>query len=124
MTDLIKAAVALAEAVKEQLAYMDMCNDKGDLERDMRNALTTFHQARESADGVKVKPLVWECEGGWRWKGTPPDGFFASVAKWVWQAPKGGFKHAGTKELFATLEEAKAAAQADYEARIKAALEG
>ncbi|KII14714.1 hypothetical protein [Phaeobacter sp. S60] len=57
MTDLIKAADALAEAVNEQLSYMDLCGDKGDLERNMRNALTAYRQARESADGVKVKPL-------------------------------------------------------------------
>ncbi|AUQ64393.1 hypothetical protein [Phaeobacter inhibens] len=133
MTDLIKAADALAEEVEIRLENgCEICN--GDCsaanppvqscpQQRRLQLLTTYRQARESADGVKVKPLVWECEGGWRWKGTPPDGFFTSVAKWVWQAPKGGFKHAGTKEPFATLEEAKAAAQADYEARIKAALE-
>jgi hypothetical protein len=63
MTDLIKAADALAEAVNEQLSYMDLCGDKGDLERNMRNALSAYRQARENADGVKVKPLVWRDEG-------------------------------------------------------------
>ncbi|AUQ74795.1 hypothetical protein [Phaeobacter piscinae] len=133
MTDLIKAADALAEEMRliEEEAKRTIEWDEEDPIRMLDwfdtkwiNALSAYRQARKSAgDGVKVKPLVWECEGGWRWKGTPPDGFFTSVAKWVWQAPKGGFKHAGTKEPFATLEEAKAAAQADYEARIKAALE-
>ncbi|NKX40857.1 hypothetical protein HGG71_05160 [Rhodobacteraceae bacterium R_SAG2] len=111
---------------KIDYVYCDnpLCPMKGvdSFRLDAWNNRHTYRQARESADGVKVKPLVWECEGGWRWKGTPPDGFFASVAKWVWQAPKGGFKHAGCKDPLATLEEAKAAAQADYEARIKAAL--
>ncbi|MFV1689996.1 hypothetical protein VWZ40_00905 [Phaeobacter sp. JH20_21] len=150
MTDLIKAADALAEEERMERIARTICAEKNavygeppcwkvdgpwpnpdcgdctchDLAKAVLSDLNAYRQARENADGVKVKPLVWECEGGWRWKGTPPDGFFASVAKWVWQAPKGGFKHAGTKELFATLEEAKAAAQADYEARIKAALEG
>lgn len=71
----------------------------------------------------KVKPLVWVCEGGWRWKGVPPDGFFKSVAKWVWEKPSGGFKHAGSVEVFDTIEAAKAAAQVDYESRILSALE-
>lgn len=38
----LKAAERLAEAAGEQLAYMDACNDKGDLERNMRTALAAY----------------------------------------------------------------------------------
>lgn len=72
---------------------------------------------------VTVKPLKWECEAGWRWKGTPPDGFFKSVAKWVSEKADGsGWVHAGDKTLYSTAEKAKAAAQADYERRILSVL--
>jgi hypothetical protein len=38
----------LVEAAKAQLQYMDLCNDKGDLERNLRAALAPF-----AAMGVK-----------------------------------------------------------------------
>ncbi len=34
--------VALVEAAKVQLAYMDFCNDRGDLERNLRAALEAW----------------------------------------------------------------------------------
>ena len=54
MTDLIKAADALAELLKEETYYYTEC-DVGYTE--IHDALTAYRQARESEDGVKVKPL-------------------------------------------------------------------
>ena len=121
MTDLIKAADALAEAVNEQLSYRDLCGDKGDLERNMRNALVAYRQARESADGVRVKPLVWE-------------GDFAHTSLGGYYHIEYGNEHALVLKFHAGSSQTgiavkydipaiEAAAQADYESRIKAALD-
>jgi hypothetical protein len=119
MTDLIKAADALAEAVNEQLSYMDLCGDKGDLERNMRTTLTAYRQARESADGVKVKPLVWVKPPDWKdCDLCSEDGFYEICEGQLLFNPG-----SEVGSIFETLEDAKAAAQADYEARIKAALD-
>jgi len=67
MNNLIKAADELAKHVAGQLMYMDLCNDKGDVWRNMHAALTAYRAARESAGGVEVKPLVWESEGFGYW---------------------------------------------------------
>lgn len=132
MNKLIEAADRLRDLVQEQFENgCEICHgDCGSANptvarcpvRRRHTALTAYRSARESAGEVKVKPLVWECEAGWRWKGMPPDGFFPSVAKWVWSDMNGKFKHLGSKDLFSTVEEAKAAAQADYETRIRGAL--
>ena len=116
MNNLIKAADELAGIVRREMAHYD------DPEC-MMAALHAYRTARNEQGEVKVKPLVWECEAGWRWKGVPPDGFFANVAKWVWSDMNGKFKYGGSKELFSTVEEAKRAAQSDYETRIRSALE-
>lgn len=42
------ALAALVEAAEEVLTYMDMCNDKGDLERNLRTALTAFRAGKAS----------------------------------------------------------------------------
>lgn len=74
MTDLIKAADALAEATRKlrnaQRAYLASkeCRDPIDTQQSrgaqvgkcaaiVDTALTAYRQARESADGVRVKPL-------------------------------------------------------------------
>lgn len=119
---LIEAADELAEAVWQNKGLPTSVLDHVKASSRVQRALTAYRTARDSAGEVKVRPLVWECEAGWRWKGTPPDGFFSSVAKWVWEAPNGGFKHAGSKEVFTTIDDAKAAAQADYERSIRSAL--
>lgn len=124
MNNLIKAADDLAEAVWQNRGLPTSVLDHIKASSRVQRALTAYRAARESAGEVRVKPLVWECEAGWRWKGTPPDGFFSSVAKWVWRLPNGGFKHAGSKDVFTAVEAAKAAAQADYETRIRSALAG
>lgn len=116
MTDLIKAADALACPV---------CG--GPVSQDVHGQVWHVSQARESADGVKVKPLVWEAisDTSFRAKAL----MFGNVrvetygSHWVinWSAP--GYCDTLIAGEFDTPEAAKAAAQADYEARIKAALE-
>jgi len=75
--------------------------------------------------GVRVKPLVWEKDASNSWVAGPysihhrwphNDGPFIVSAYFA----NIGAAHLGS---FSTLEAAKAAAQADYEARILAALE-
>jgi hypothetical protein len=39
--------LALVEAAKAQLQYMDLCNDKGDLERNLRATLAPFTKGGE-----------------------------------------------------------------------------
>lgn len=70
-----------------------------------------------------VKPLVWASDLHGRWIGEPPVKL-GTLAFWVFGTPSGGFeRHTESgKQLYPTLEAAKAAAQADYAARILAAL--
>ncbi|KFB11081.1 hypothetical protein [Nitratireductor basaltis] len=70
---------------------------------------------------VKVKPLEWEVEGGWRHIGRPT-ARFADFCYWVMHQNR-GYVVPTLKEVRPTLEEAKALAQADYEKRILSALE-
>jgi hypothetical protein len=91
---------------------------------DMARAVDrAYRQARESADGVKVKPLVWHASHIKPWSGdyhTVPTGYTVRCADengWKWASPLGAFGFQSSPEG------AKAAAQADYEARIKAALD-
>jgi hypothetical protein len=46
----LKAAERLAQSVGDQLAYMDMCGDKGDLERNIRRALAAYRAAGEGGE--------------------------------------------------------------------------
>jgi hypothetical protein len=147
MTDLIKAADALAEEDAAKIiydamawAYEDGSGNKcpawvehgnSHAQAEARAAasriFTAYRQARESADGVKVKPLVWEAisDTSFRAKAL----MFGNVrvetygAPWVinWSAP--GYCDTLIAGEFDTPEAAKAAAQAYYEARIKAALD-
>lgn len=81
-------------------------------------ALAAFSDPK--AEAVTVKPLVWEVEGGWRHIGKPP-ARFADFCYWVMDQDK-GYMVPTLKKTYPTLEEAKAAAQADYEARILSAI--
>lgn len=130
MADLIKAADALAEAMDRQgdnMAFVinnvslpEQWRDKFmmELEQD-RAQLTAYLQARESADGVKVKPLVWVKPPDWKdCDLCSEDGFYEICEGQLLFNPG-----SEVGSLFETLKAAKAAAQADYEARIKAALD-
>ncbi|GLO70291.1 hypothetical protein MACH17_18080 [Phaeobacter inhibens] len=146
MTDLIKAADALAECqdAKDLLAACKADLEKAVVGRTAQSQLMTIHrllgyvetkmsaihhtltayrQAREGADGVKVKPLVWDRSHICSWNGdyhTVPTGYTVRCAYengWKWSTPLGAFGYCSSPEV------AKAAAQADYERRIKAALE-
>ncbi|WP_333846922.1 hypothetical protein [Phaeobacter italicus] len=64
MTDLIKAADALANRFEMVADDIANCRDvEPNAFAASLLALTAYRQARESADGVKVKPLVWRDEG-------------------------------------------------------------
>lgn len=71
----------------------------------------------------KVKALEWENSLNGRWIGTPPVKL-ANMAFWVFSCSEGFKRPAGDGRplYYRTLEAAKAAAQADYEARILATL--
>jgi hypothetical protein len=144
MTDLIKASYVLTSDSHINEMAMVMFNEWVRVDpdsnvaknpasymanfADMARAVDrAYRQARESADGVKVKPLVWEAisDTSFRAKAL----MFGNVrvetygAPWVinWSAP--GYCDTLIAGEFDTPEAAKAAAQAYYEARIKAALD-
>lgn len=50
--DLVKAADELANHTAQQLFYMDLCDDKGDLYRNMQNALTAYRKAKEKMNAL------------------------------------------------------------------------
>jgi hypothetical protein len=76
------------------------------------------------APGVRVGPLEWEESLKGRWIGTP-DSKLGDLAFWIFRHHDGTLKRAAKEgwQFYPTLEAAKAAAQADYEARIIAALD-
>ncbi|AUR03152.1 hypothetical protein PhaeoP72_01167 [Phaeobacter inhibens] len=141
MTDLIKAADALAEEVdlerKMKLKFDGTPEDPiqtvdpqvvswSEWQKQrviMHERLTAYRQARESAGGVKVKPLVWHRSHICSWNGdyhTVPTGYTVRCADengWKWSTPLGAFGYCSSPEA------AKDAAQSHREASIKAALE-
>lgn len=133
MTDLIKAADALAEELENRIENgCEICNgDCGSANPPVQSCpqqrrtklLTAYRQARESADGVKVKPLVWS----YREYTSTEEYAETTIGCWVvWTAKaEAYYKSPGSDtgiRVRGGKEAAKAAAQADYEARIKAAL--
>ena len=56
--ELIEASDELARHVDAQLMYMDLCGEKGDLERNMRYSLSAYRSARESAGEVDIVDRV------------------------------------------------------------------
>lgn len=70
---------------------------------------------------VKVKPLEWREDERWRWLGIPP--FKAgNWGFWVMEH-NGSWQYMGDTETYSTREEAMAAAQDEYEARILSGLD-
>ncbi|MFV1538730.1 hypothetical protein [Phaeobacter sp. JH204B] len=133
MTDLIKAADALAEEIIDEIECI--ISDTHDIDVTDRNyaervfewveeskLLTAYLKVRESADGVKVKPLVWD-ELGDRWN-TVTSGRIQITQHGCHPYWDLSCASPETDGYYNSVEEAKAAAQADHEARIKAALEG
>lgn len=78
----------------------------------------------ERAEARKVKPLVWEESLKGRWIGAPAVKL-GDLAFWVFQVHDGYMRHVigQGRVVYRTIEAAKAAAQADYEARILSALD-
>ena len=116
---LIEAADELAD--RFDMVVQDICNDEPAEPNALAAALcalTAYRTARESAVEVKVKPLVWE----WYWASTPCgpyslyEGFKNEAGSWYvcWSGTVIAHAH--------SLDAAKAAAQADYETRIRSAL--
>lgn len=71
-----------------------------------------------------VKPLVWEDQNGGRWIGTPVTRL-ADLAFWIFLGGDMRFKRVGRSgwEYYSHLQPAQAAAEADYRAKIAAALD-
>ncbi|AUR11176.1 hypothetical protein PhaeoP48_01179 [Phaeobacter inhibens] len=128
MTDLIKAADALAEAVTQWIECDSEVAVDGVISS-LQHALTAYRTARKEQGGVKFKPLVWE---------ETPDGYLSKCGYRI-------YANAGTRSRYAltdpygsyivspqdarlrlnpyTGNELMDKAQAVHEARIKAALE-
>lgn len=88
----------------------------------IRDLSTTLRASTAQPVGVRVRKLAWEESVKGRWIGTPPVKL-SELAFWVFlrgsefgRATKNGW------EYYPTLDAAQAAAQADYEHRILAAL--
>ncbi|AUQ89834.1 hypothetical protein PhaeoP24_01206 [Phaeobacter inhibens] len=141
MTDLIKTADALAEEMRliEEEAKRTIEWGEEDpirmlywFDTQWINALTTYRQARESADGVKVKPLVWSDPQPPR-AGRPSydhvisETIFGPIIiewkSWKDHDEPGAQLPWGEYVCGKDLETAKAEVFTRYEARIKAALE-
>ena len=72
----------------------------------------------------KVKPLVWEESVVGRYIGLPPGEKLGDLAYWVFLSGDRYHRHTKIMRIeYQTLELAQAAAQADYDARIIAALD-
>lgn len=116
MSDLIYREAALAAAMKvrdeaKAFGIPQMAMGASKVADDLRTI-----QTHELAPEVKVKPLVWvQCEGD-LWSSEGAYLYFIDKVK-------RGFSVNGVLGVQDTLEEAKAAAQADYEARILSALD-
>ncbi|PRA53872.1 hypothetical protein CQ062_13730 [Ochrobactrum sp. MYb68] len=107
-----------------QAAHAEYHKVLGDSNRSnpMHAALTA---AAPFLQGVKVKALEWSGEPPYHVARTETKGFYCLEAIWN----ESGFVHVEltgsivSGKTFATVDEAKAAAQADYEARILSAIE-
>lgn len=133
MSDLISREAAIAELcnrkrlLNTQLEALDISREDAvySICIDALRALPPAQEAapalaRESAaPAVKVKPLVWECPYGFETAQTPWGRYGVSQWEdgWIW-GWNGDVTRAESEDA------AKAAAQADYESRILAALEG
>jgi len=144
MSDYLKeaadeAADKLSKIVNHEYAGNDVVLYDCDLAtvsfNDVRDLLTAYRAARESAVEVEVKPLVWEvwekAEGGSTvWKGYSGEQFYKAVvhcdgsgAVYDLCCLGGAFRiEADTGANGADFY--KAAAQADYARRIRSALAG
>lgn len=103
MTDLISREAALTACLQGKRCSTDIID-----------AIRALPVAQ-----VKVKPLVWECDA--RWPSTVWSGGYQindqDENEWLMTTPQ------GDSATFETIDAAKAAAQADYEARILATLD-
>ena len=88
-----------------------------------REAMSAITALRAKAE-VKVKPLVWRMEYGYTGRAETSIGVYL-IERFPGQGQPYRLINAfDGKSSHSTLEAAKAAAQADYDARIRAALEG
>jgi hypothetical protein len=103
---------------------------RADLFAALEAQIATLTKERDAARAVRVKPLKWwqSSTTTFRHTGHPADPFDVTYFVWrikadrpeLWAWGKDG---AGQEGMSGYIEHAKAAAQADYEARILAALE-
>lgn len=116
------------DELAQEIRRVDGNHDKGAAA--LAEALMPFLQRSASPAGVRVKALEWELtEVGWMAK-TPFGAYFVSQWKrspfrWAFSNDVSGVdKYEYPHGDADTLEAAQTAAQADYDARIMAALEG
>lgn len=78
------------------------------------------HRAQQQAAGWRVKPLEWVDVRGGDWHAQSILGLYQ-----IWRSAAGRYKVASATsgQSWGTLDEAKAAAQSDYAARINSAIE-
>ena len=96
------------------------------LDEHIARALLAYGQRRadEATERAapKIKPLEWKEEGKGRWSAMPTNGL-GHLAYWIFLQSDGCVCWNGAKrEVYPTLDAAKAFYQADYEARILSAL--
>lgn len=121
--DLVSREAAIADLVRKWSRELWADQRAHDVAGDLATLIEDL-ASQPAAPSVKVKALEWENSVNGRWIGTPPIKI-ANMAFWVFSCSE-GFKRMtgdGPPMYYPTLEAAKAAAQADYEARILAALE-
>lgn len=125
MTDLIKAADALAEAAAPYARRTK------DAEHGLHKALIAYRSARESAGEVKVKPLTFyrpfERETGYMIAETSFPNLYYETGlipdgKGYYCKVRAKYSLYGFIDIFQSEELAQIAAQADYERRRRSAL--
>lgn len=82
---------------------------------------------KEGQSNPKIKPLEWDVlHSNYYVKDTNPVGYIAKISEWNMSTTKYvlSFAHSGeiNAKIYDTLEEAKAAAQEDFETRIRGCL--
>lgn len=120
---------AAREAAAKLPRYIINYDERGEQRHDngdfvhLSDALEYLSRAilTDRARRMKVKGLEWTEEEKWRFIGRPPEKM-GDFCFWVLET-NSGWKVAGKEGKYGTAREAKAAAQADYERRILAALE-
>ncbi|MCP3653596.1 MAG: hypothetical protein GY766_01675 [Herbaspirillum sp.] len=125
MNNLIKAADELAGAIDDERNMV--CQDFGmqqDASLRTDTALTAYRTARNEQGEVKVKPLVWDGLKSGPYVITIHERGIADLHNYA-EPDEDGYpeRMKGGYLTLVSIDDLKAAAQADYETRIRSALE-